>query len=194
MLVAKVHMKKTLVISIGAVIVIGLIVLAYQIAGPAQPATSPSVGQNIELPTAPPAGQNRTITPGSQGGVLTGEAIQTLDFINDPATAKDPINPDYYYLGYHINEGGTDPTATDNPPYLITYIRTTHYFNIALLQEPIGVVREDAQQYLMAHLGITQSQMCQLDYMVSVPWRVNQIYSGKNLGFSFCLGATSLPK
>lgn len=187
-------MNKTLVLSIGIIIVIGLFVLAYQIAGPAQPATSPSAGQNVGLPTASSIGQNATATPSSQGGGLIGGFVQTLDFINDPATAKDPINPDYYYLGYHVNEGKSDPTATDNPPYIITYISTTHYFNIALFQEPIGIVREEAQQYLMTHLGITQSQMCQLDYMVSVPWRVNQIYSGKNLGFSFCPGATALPK
>lgn len=195
MLTAKLHMKKTIIIGIGAIIVIGLIALAYWLAGSEQSTTSPSVGQNVGLPTASSVEQNATATSGfAQGGMLVGGGVQTLNFTNDPSTVKDPVNPDYYYLGYHVNEGVPDPTATDNPPYVITYISTTHYFNIALLQEPIGIVREKAQQYLMAHLGITQSQMCQLDYMVSVPWRVNQIYSGKNLGFSFCPGATVLPK
>ena len=104
------------------------------------------------------------------------------------------INAGYYYLGYHMKEGFPDPTASDNPPYVISYIDSTQYFNIALLQEPIGSVREEAQQYLMQHLGISQDQMCRLNYMVSVPDRVNSQFSSKNLGFSFCPGATVLPK
>ena len=36
----------------------------------------------------------------------------------------------------------------------------------------------------MTHLGISQAQMCQLSYTVSVPYSINQIYSGQNLGFS----------
>lgn len=123
-----------------------------------------------------------------------GKAISTTNFIADPATVKDPINAGYYYLGYHVNEGVPDPTATDNPPYVIEYIAETNYFNIALLQEPIGEQRLAAEQYLMARLGITPDQMCRLDYMVSVPDRINSYYSGKNLGFSFCPGATALPQ
>ncbi|MHB8660699.1 MAG: hypothetical protein ACYC75_02030 [Minisyncoccota bacterium] len=188
-------MKKLIIIGIAAVIVIGLIVLAYQIAGSTQPAPSESTGQNVGLPSSSSVGQNIGTTSGfTQGNSLVGGGIQTLDFVNDPATTKDPLNPGYYYLGYHVSEGTSDPTATNNSPYIITYISATHYFNIALMQEPIGTAREDAQQYLMAHLGITQDQMCRLDYMVSVPWRVNQIYSGENLGFSFCPGATVLPQ
>jgi hypothetical protein len=179
-------MKKPLIISIGAIVIIGFIVLVYWLLNSAPPATSPAANQNIGLPSA---GQNATATSS-----LTQAGVQTLNFVNDPTTVKDPINPGYYYLGYHVNEGISDPTATDNPPYIITYISATHYFNITLLQEPIGTVREEMQQYLMMRLGISQDGMCRLDYMVSVPWRVNQVYSGKNLGFSFCPGATKLPK
>ena len=44
----------------------------------------------------------------------------------------------------------------------------------------------------MQHLGISESDMCRLSYMVSVPNRVNTIYAGQNLGFSFCMGAVAL--
>jgi len=47
---------------------------------------------------------------------------------------------------------------------------------------------------LMAKLGITEDAMCQLNYMVSVPYWVNEYYAGESLGFSFCPGATQLPQ
>lgn len=199
-------MNKTLIISIGAVIAIGFFVLAYQLTGPPgtqTPTNSSTAGQNVGLPIVNSVVQNiatTTVTSGfAQGTVMTvtgvsGGAIQTVDFINDPTTVKDPINSSYYYLGYHVNEGVPDQTASDNPPYTITYISETQYFNVALLQEPIGIIRKEAQQYLMARLGISQDQMCQLNYTVSVPNRVNSQFSGRNLGFSFCPGATPLPK
>ena len=102
------------------------------------------------------------------------------------------MNPGYYYLGYHYANGTSDPTASNDPPYLIEYISTTQYFNISLLHEPLGQIRQQAEQYLMAHTGLTQNQMCQIKYMVSVPSSVNQVYAGTNLGFSFCPGAVQL--
>ncbi len=177
--------------------------LAFWLTSPKNqaPATNSPNRQNV-LPVANSIGNTTvvgTATSSVSGTTLSlvavgGGTIQANNFINDPTTAKDPINQGYYYLGYHVNEGISDPTATDNPPYIIEYISATQYFNIALLQEPIGWVREEAQQYLMAHLAITQTQLCRLNYMVSVPDRVNSQFSGKNLGFSFCPGATVLPK
>ncbi len=194
-------MNKTLIITVGAVIVIGLLSLAYWITGssPQQASSNPSAVQNAGFPVAPSVAGGVASSSTAQGGIIPvagsgGAAIQMLDFLKDPTTVKDPLNPGYYYLGYHPYEGVPDPTATATPPYVIAYESDTQSFNITLLQEPIGPVREEMQQYLMAHLGITQEQMCQINYMVSVPWRVNQLYSSKNLGFSFCPGATALPK
>lgn len=196
-------MNKLLIVSIGIIIFAGLIALAFWLTNSKSqiPATDSPNGQNT-LPVANSVGNTTAVdtsTNFTSGTILSlpavdGGTIQVNNFINDPTTAKDPINQGYYYLGYHVNEGIPDPTATDNPPYIIEYISATQYFNVALLQEPIGPVREEAQQYLMAHLGIGQDQMCRLNYMVSVPDRVNSQFSGKNLGFSFCPGATVLPK
>lgn len=191
-------MNKIWIASIGVIIVIGLIMFASWLAGSGNqaPATNSPGTQTTGLPVA---GSVTQLNP-SSGGTGTsiasaaGDAIQTKDFMADPATVQDRINAGYYYLGYHTSVGVSDPSATENPPYVITYIAATQYFNIALLQEPIGPVREEMQQYLMDHLGIPQSQMCELKYMVSVPNRVNSQFSGRNLGFSFCPGATPLPK
>ena len=185
-------MNKTTIL-VGGIIVVGAFLwFAFWVAGSGTQTTS-IVAPSTGFPIASSTSQTSTITVSaltSQGGT----PIQATDFLTDPTTAKDPINAGYYYLGYHVNEGTPDPTANDNPPYIITYISATHYFNIALLQEPIGPVRAEAEQYLMSRLGIPQSQMCQLDYMVSVPDRVNSQFSGISLGFSFCPGATVLPK
>jgi len=187
-----------ILIGAGAVVIVGLIALGFWLTAPAgQPAATnlPNTSQNTGLPVAgtvtqsASADQQTTMSFAAVGG----GTIQASNFINDPVTVEDPNNQGYYYLGYHMS-GATGTTATGTPPYLIEYINATQYFNIALLQEPIGPVREDMQQYLMVHLGITQNQMCKLNYMVSVPDRVNSNFSGKNLGFSFCPGATVLPK
>lgn len=191
-------MNKTIFIGVGGIIVVGLFILAYQLTSPVVPAPSAmstSTAPSAVVP-ASPVGQNTIGTPDqgtTAGGISTG-VTQVIDFMKDPATVKDSSNTGYYYLGYHTSQGVDDTTATDNPPYLITYISATKYFNITILQEPIGPVREEAQQYLLAHLGIGEQQMCQLNYMVSVPDRVNSQFSGIHLGFSFCPGATLLPK
>lgn len=152
------------------------------------PAQAPYMNTSNGVPSGITATTNNP-----SGGQITADNTNTIkDFINDPATVQDPINAGQYYLGYHFNEGILDATATDSPPYVIDYFSATNYFNIVLFQEPIREVRLQAEQYLMAKLGISQDQMCQLKYTVTVPIRVSQIYAGTNLGFSFCPGSTPL--
>jgi len=193
-------MKKTSLISIMAIIVIGLLALTFWLAGSGNPSTTTNDSQSVELPVANSI-VNSTVTNTTSALETTmsisnvnGESVKIKNFINDSTTTKDPINSGYYYLGYHIYEGVSDSTVTDNPPYIITYISATQYFNIALLQEPIGTTRLASEQFLISNLGISQDQMCLLKYMISVPNRVNSQYAGKNLGFSFCPGATKLPQ
>lgn len=97
----------------------------------------------------------------------------------------DPNNPGYYYIG--------NQPSDESAPFLIRYIAETHNYTIAITQEPIGVNRKKAEQYLMQKLGATQEQMCSLDYAVYISNDANSQYSGENLGFSFCPGAVQLP-
>lgn len=122
-----------------------------------------------------------------------GNVVQTNNFMADPTTIKDPFNSDSYYLDGRSSEEVSNLTTPTSSHFIIEYISSTQYFNIALMQEPIGPVRGEMERYLMTKLGLTQNQMCQLNYMVSVPNRVNSQYSGINLGFSFCPGAVVLP-
>ena len=198
-------MKKIIFAFAGLVVVAGFFLLAFFLSPQKQPASngSPS-GQATDLPVSPTVAQPGLTTVSSSTSSsntlltltnVTGGPIQTSNFLADSSTVKDANNPGYYYIGYHVLMGSSsDAMATTSPPYTINYISATQYFNIAILQEPIGPVRTEAEQYLMAHLGISESQMCQLSYMVSVPDKVNSQFAGKNLGFSFCLGATVLPQ
>jgi uncharacterized membrane protein YdfJ with MMPL/SSD domain len=139
--------------------------------------------------TTQPTGQGSTKSSGSGMTVqsLTGQNIQVNDFLHDPATQKDPSNANSYYLS------GLFTLSNKNPPYSIEYVTSNQSFTIGLWTEPLKQTRQAAEQDLMSKLGITQQEMCQLRYYVSVPYSISPIYEGKNLGFSFCPGAVNLP-
>jgi hypothetical protein len=181
--------NKFIFIGITVIILVGLVIfLAFKLLAP----SSPAVPQGTDFPSVTGSAQTGG---GSTISISTadGSTISVRDPRKDPSTKEDPLNAGQYYMGYHQPEGVSDPTATENPPYVINYIAATQFFNIAILQEPIGQSRKQMETYLMQHLGITQDQMCRLKYMVGVPARINQLYAGQDLRFSFCAGATELP-
>jgi len=65
-------------------------------------------------------------------------------------------------------------------------------FAIGLEKEPIAQARLDAEAYIQRALGISKEDMCLLNVFVGVPYSVNEFFSGKNLGLSFCPGSVSL--
>ncbi|HVV39308.1 MAG TPA: hypothetical protein VHD31_03205 [Candidatus Paceibacterota bacterium] len=193
-------MNKLITIIIAAVVIIGICAFIFLklISGTSsEPDTNTNnpttlgTGNNTSVVTNSPSGSNSSSQTNTQSSIQAygGGVIAAKDFKNDPATTKDPLNPGHYYIGPHVNEGIDDPTASDNPPYVIEYIDQDQTFTIDLLQEPIGTVRQDMEKFLMSKLGLSEAQMCQLKYTVSVSWRVNPLYAGQNLGFSFCQGA-----
>ena len=82
--------------------------------------------------------------------------------------------------------------VADKPEYEINYL-PDHTFYIGLFSEPIGKTRKTMTDDLVARLGITSKELCSLSARVAVPEWVNPSYSGKNLGFAGCPGATVLP-
>lgn len=128
-----------------------------------------------------PGQANTTSISGQGGGAMT-----VNDFKHDPETKADPNNAGQYYLA-----GGLAPAAGVTP-YSIFFVDANQSFNITLLQEPIGDIRAQAESELVRRLGISKEQACLLNYYVGVPAGVNEIYAGRNLGFSFCPGATQL--
>lgn len=183
------------------VIIIGVILM--MVAGPHKtqaPATQPSQ-QTSTLPSAGSvqsggsgSGNSFAVVGGTNAGNISiatqNGPISARDFLSDTTTTADPYNQGYYDLGGSMTSG----VGSSSPAFAITYISSTQYFNIALLREPIATARADAEQFLLQDLGITKEQACALKYMVSVPYWVNQKFTGRNLGFSFCPGAVILPQ
>lgn len=129
--------------------------------------------------TSQPAG-TLTVT-GATGGTIT-----VKDFKEDPSTVPFPNDTTHYVLA-----GGLSPSE-NNTPYTILYVESDQSFTVSLLTEPLADIRHLAEQDLMDRLGINQVDACSLRYSVLVPYKVSAIYAGKNLGFSFCPGATKL--
>ena len=81
----------------------------------------------------------------------------------------------------------------ENPGYQIVYYRPDSSFVISLFAEPLGAKRKEAEVVLLELLGIAEAQVCKLRHFVATPEEVSTFYAGRNLGFSFCPGATTLP-
>lgn len=172
---------------LGAVLFYGLQWFLTEDAAPiAQNNNLPLVSTSVNIPPVHSPEKNNIKLILSNGSSLA-----VKNFINDSVTVKDPINKDYYYIGSDVKivNGTVD---TSGAGYSIGYIASTNFFNISLEREPISHMRTAAEEYLMTKLNITREQACALKYMVSVPNRVNQVYAGTDLGFSFCYGATQL--
>lgn len=170
-------MKKIALITVGVLLIAGVIV-AVSLHTQVAPDDVDFGNSSVTFPNV------------GSGGVNTATSTGANSFLGNPEVHADPYNAGYYYVGY---QPSTQP-ENDDIPYSIRYIAETHYFNIVLLQEPIGENRRNAETYLMTLLGLTREQMCSLEYAVYVPDYVNGTFSSVNLGFSFCPGAVKLPQ
>jgi hypothetical protein len=120
--------------------------------------------------------------------IITGENGKSI-MINDVRigiTPKRGTASLYYEL--------TGEYVATSTRYSIIYTDNDEGFTIALFQEPLGVVRKEAEVKLLGLLGITENDACNLKYDLGVPYSVSEQYSGKNLGFSFCPNAVLLPE
>lgn len=126
-------------------------------------------------------------TPASQLtmplAVSSSTTMMAKDFIHNGVTLADPSNEGNYYL-----------TGASTDGYAIGFRTPGEFFTIALQQEPLGQTRLAAENFLLGTLGVTQDQLCHLKYYLGTDVHTNSYYAGKNLGFSFCPGATVLPK
>jgi hypothetical protein len=100
--------------------------------------------------------------------------------------------------GYRLNTG-TFYSITNNQEtqglaaqYEITY-GTDSSIAIALVKEPLSEARLAAESRLRDLLRLSDEEMCKLQVTVGVPYSTAQLFAGKNLGLSFCPGATELP-
>lgn len=167
-------MNKTILILLGVVVV--MVVVGSGIWFAIQPSPENTVQEPVTFPTS-----SNTNSTGTN---------QQISFLENPEVYPDPNNPGTYYIQYRQ----PDESEPADMPYLIQYIEETRYFNIGLIQEPLGENRRKAEVKIMQVVGITKEQMCYLNYAVYASNSVNSQYSGQNLGFSFCPDAVRLPQ
>jgi hypothetical protein len=162
------------------------------------PWTTPTlpVGGSI-TPVSSGSGMSSGVVPTFPLTTQTGSTVSTLDFINNGVTIPDTANPGGYLLAGNLGYCLSDPQKCQAAPatsFSVYYISGTKSFLIDLTEEPIGEARLDMERFMLETLGITEQQMCSLNYLVGVTRYVSEQYTGKNLGFSFCPGAVVLPQ
>lgn len=201
-------MNNKLIIGIFSLIVLIVVgtVIWFFIFAPKQPPTVPTNSSGA-LPLsgsttyAPTPGSATSSSSGSiktmAVGALDGGTVITNDFIHNGVTLPDATNKGRYLLAGNLNyciSNSQECQAGTQTDFVIYYDSTYGAFTVALLKEPLGQVRLSMEQFLMTTLGITQKDMCRVNYYVGTTFDVSALYSTKNLGFSFCPGATPLPK
>lgn len=157
--------------------------------------------------TLPSSGSVTPVTPGSASSSPTAQTMTltvqddqkviTNDFIHNKITIPDAANAGRYLLAGNLGYCVSDPEKCQAglvTHYNLYYNSPEQSFTIELTKEPIGQTRLAMEQFMLATLGISQTEMCSLNYYVGVTLNVNSQFTGKNLGFSFCPGATVLPK
>lgn len=92
--------------------------------------------------------------------------------------------------GSFIIAGGNDIYA--QPPFQILFYEPDRSYTISLLAQPISTTRRDAETAFLELLSISKSDACALPVMVTTPYYVDRVMSGRDLGLSFCAGATPL--
>ncbi len=163
-------------------------------------ATLPTSGSVSPTSGPTPPSSSGTLSPTVQKIALTiqnGGTVVANDFIHNGVTIPDKANKGRYLLAGNLGYCLSNPQqcqAASSTNFSVYYNSTQQSFLITLTKEPIGQARLDMEQFLSTTLGLTEQQMCSLNYLVGVTVYVNPQYAGKNLGFSFCPGATALPK
>lgn len=167
-----------------------------QISQTTQPNTDFPVSESI-IPTSSSSDVSSQFTQTMTLSTQNGEVIVTNNFIQNGITIQDKANAGRYLLAGNLGYCLSDPRqcqAGSATNFNIYFESALQSFVIALTEEPVGQARLEMEQFMLTTLGVTQQQMCSLNYYVGVTSYLNPQFAGKNLGFSFCPGATVLPR
>ncbi len=198
-------MKKMIVAIVFLLVVLGATFFFFQRDVPSQTPGSDVSQQPIEFPIGDPQGSgeepvpsdtNDDVTPTEEESALTiqgkgGEKFVVPNFFQSGVAKEDVMNKGTYYLGNTLPANITP--GFKMPSYTVTYYPSTHYFNVVLYTKPLRQARNDAETFLRKTLNMQLSDLCSLDYSVSVPAFVDKEYTSRDLRFSACPSATPLP-
>jgi len=115
--------------------------------------------------------------------------IIASNFLKNQTVKEDTQNPGLYELG---NTAEVDAITGGEPAYAAIFDKESGVFNIMLLKKPFRQSRLEMEVYLKNLLQISEEEMCQLSYSVTVPGYVDQNASGQDYRFSFCSDAVQL--
>lgn len=180
--------------------------------------TSSSTAPEVDQGSPFGGGPIVDLTPGSstrpdvvQGGKFINVSLSNLeklsvrDFISDDDVIKfddEKLGEVYYSLGsipYVLYNAALNEEVYSRIPtseergFEIQYYTSTETFQIFIYREPISEVRRQMANDLLGRLGIAQNELCSVIASVRVVKSANEFYSGRNLGFPGCPGATKLP-
>ncbi len=171
-------MKRLLVLSsiILTLLVIGALIRIFVFPTPAPEAIP--VNNPFTFATGTPVAVGETVSLTLKDG--TSAAVQPFIVSGQPEWASDTN-------GYQV-------TTDEETTYSILYYPNTTGFLVSLLAEPLGASRLAAEKELKAKLGLSTTQICELQVQVFTSISVNETYAGQDLGLSFCPGAVKLPQ
>ncbi|MDO8623860.1 MAG: hypothetical protein Q7R54_00690 [bacterium] len=148
--------------------------------------TPPNTIPGITDPFGTPAGT----VPGTGGGSTETQLPITL---NNGAVILVPNFTKASQPFWTSPIAGYEVAGSEKEIYHILYFPGNSGFLISLAAEPLGESRRAGEAALRAKLGVTDAVLCTLNIQVFTGIDVNEQYSGRDLGLSFCPGATALP-
>ncbi len=198
----KIKLAGWIVLSLLMIIVLSVIWYFFFIPKPAPPSDVSQPNPTLPIGGTTEPTPDPSSTPSSLPGRMSilsqaGTPVVVNDFIQNGTTLPDEANKGNYLLAGNLGYCTSNPEqcqAASSTGFSVYYNGVPQSFTIDLTAEPIGEARLHMEQFMLKTLGISQQQMCNLRYLVGVTRYVNPQYTGKNLGFSFCPGATVLPK
>lgn len=167
--------KNYLLISIGMVIIAGVIgyFFAMRDQGSGTIPESPSQGTLVPsyTPDASPY-SSPTGTPGSIGGKIRipGYEVEMNDF----------------YASSEVVTNDRSALIIFDPTFSVHYEASDKSFTLSIHADPIAYVRKSAENYFLEKLGISREQACALQVRVYVDMPEYPARMGIDYGLSFC--------
>lgn len=127
------------------------------------------------------------------GPLFTEEAINFQNKIKQDIQAGTIPSTPYFSTESQIIDAYPEGLGASQIPYYQTlYNAETNEFEIFLFEFPLADTRKRAETYFLQKLGINEQQACMLRVWVGVTPFASESLAWKNLGLSFCPGATDL--
>ena len=97
------------------------------------------------------------------------------------------------YPGAEVLADGVYQISDSLDEYTIYYNQYSSVIFIHLYATPLGLMRQQAERKLKEILPLQDSEICEIDIAVTTNPFVDQEFSGRNLGLTFCPNAVPLP-